>query len=1803
MPDTAYDSLRDKFFNENVAPQVLKQGYGLETARQQFLKETERPGKSSMPRTSLVAKEALSAAVAPFSAITPGPAREAADAASKAAGEAQQQGVSPGPYQFAGSMLGQAPYWAIGMGAAGELAKGVEAGPILERAIKTAAGGLIQGTYDLGKSQNVIEGLKGAAMGAATVGAFESIGPLKNWLMKSGLPEGQASAVDQVAKGVASDPQWEQAIQAALGHGRLDDDINMWVGEQIRAAQKAGVAKKLIPDFSVKGLKLEMTGADGKPYVFTSPGQVEQMIGRITDHLNAGGFLDQVSGSPKAVNDFYKLLNMANPDSFDLDLPLKEVTGQPSAIKLPQVNDEVIQPPVPPKQTVPAAPPPLEVLERLRATLNSDRGVTLIDPSVNLQDAQAQRIIQAGKQKGYVLQTGPDGTLAFGEPKLVQRMLGAQAAKAGVDLNKLINARNSVYHATDLEGFRGILDAGHIESPSGYDTVDNLMIEYEEAHPDWTSEQVQDAAEAAAFGNEGVSVSRAPRVASKAEKAITFVIDAEKMPRTRPYVEEGFGKTTAGGFEAEPMEPYDFGTPEDHAPERNPHFEFEQRTHNEPVPLSAVRGVIVDKQALWEAHSAEAYSATPDEVIAQIRDQATKAGLDVKVMDSGRDVHSYRAGLANQPENLRWGADLKIPLYDQLETQPDGQILNKLSGQSYDSIADAVSDTPHDVKADSTELVRGSSHIPLDERGQAHVDHLGERLALKGGLDHLAWSDTLRTQQTADAILDHSPKTQVIGPTPDMQSWAKGDLEGAVNTPDIRNYSDQLAKDHPDHEIGGMGPMSTRPGESFNQVKGRVLNYVKSLVDEFEKDPSQKIGVVTHFTPIKVVESWVKKGMPDDLSIDSDAYARERSAPAGVYKLAPNEQGAWKLRKVNIDNDQQLQPGIYFIRHGETAWNRGGAEAAAAGTQRSVSMSAEDVSYKQTPLSHRFIGKIPDEVMPEDATAVTIPSGAGQKPSIFYKEANKELIFHENLHGHYSYLGIDDWLNKEANDPIVHEIFQGAFPEDAQRLYSSSNALPEEVFNYAASALRVGNDQLLEHFGEADTSKEHVIEWTVNTSKKILDRAAEEADSIHKRTLERRLNAVVSRGSGQLEDVDRIFSTGPEHLDIERNQYAVREGDQTTYFNDRASAIDHMEQTYQEPLQAPELVPGVPDGTPKYALKVPAPANKPPLTTEPTPPELTSLPQPIKAGTSVFSFFVRPFYDWIGDVSQKFERPDLYSAFSRVGEQIQQYSNAIRPFTHTLRDTIAEHADRQTDFLKWIQADEAHRPFIEQELAFTPKELEALHTYNAQFLEQMPDLKDFLREQMPALRDAQYNVRKVYPKGEAHGLGGELVSSGRIDPRDTNLIRLSSIWVRSQLHGEIVEPALKDAEKLAEEKLPTGQYALGQLAPLLRRHIAYTRGTPDVTARAINGAIQAAVESINTGIGKLNGRLPDNMQIPTIDRAPHDLLQEYVMLTYAGAMAAKPGVLARAGLQTFITGFPLMGNYIWKGMAKSFEVAREGYSAADAWKTAEKYGAFIEKAGIQEMMAGGGEMDWEGKLADRSLRMVQWTHNISRLVSFWGHSEKALDALHNSAHDPEAFTKASDLWFMPKGMRQKYLQELPNVSPAQYEDFSRRIGSDLTKLTQWNYQKGANPGLYKWQLGRLFGQYGTWPLNYIEYARRYMAGSDKTAAVQALARLTLAHGSILAAGASAGIDTSSWVFAQPMAYGGGPFLQATIGLPKAVGDWHTEEGSEARQQLLDLVNPLDLLPGGDEAHQLWQAVASKDPNLYIKMLGFKPLKD
>jgi len=225
------------------------------------------------------------------------------------------------------------------------------------------------------------------------------------------------------------------------------------------------------------------------------------------------------------------------------------------------------------------------------------------------------------------------------------------------------------------------------------------------------------------------------------------------------------------------------------------------------------------------------------------------------------------------------------------------------------------------MAASGIDINRGSStEDALSPEGVEQVQETGQKLAAKGGLDKVVASPSVRTAQTAQEVAAADPKTPPVSTDQGLESWAMGNLEGQPEAL-VKDQIRDLIRKNPQAVIPGQGKLTTRPGESFRDYQNRAIPAIRGVMQQLAFEPNSKIGVPIHSSVIKLIKGWIKKGSPDDNSIDPSAMDKESEAPGTVAHLFPNADGEWEVNDVNLDDKKPLPPGIFLIRHGNTPWN------------------------------------------------------------------------------------------------------------------------------------------------------------------------------------------------------------------------------------------------------------------------------------------------------------------------------------------------------------------------------------------------------------------------------------------------------------------------------------------------------------------------------------------------------------------------------------------------------------------------------------------------------------------------------------------------------------------------------------------------------------------------------------------------------------------------------------------------------------------------------------------------------------------
>ena len=256
--------------------------------------------------------------------------------------------------------------------------------------------------------------------------------------------------------------------------------------------------------------------------------------------------------------------------------------------------------------------------------------------------------------------------------------------------------------------------------------------------------------------------------------------------------------------------------------------------------------------------------------------------------------------------------------------------------------------------------ITGSADIPLTPGGERQVENL-ERKAEVVPFDAVYHAPTERSVETANQF--SGTKTAL----PLFDGWARGVYEGEPAEKVKAEMSYLIL--HPDEVPAGLSPISGQPGQSWNQMALPMFDEVRLLATEAIVN-HQRVLVVTSGGNMQAIDAWGKAGFPEDGNFDHTGIAAQPywSVTGKMFKLGPDG-----LEEVSDDRD----PGLYFIEHGETAFNSKGEPGAVTPGEKGVgSESGTEPTVQRTgPADIQPLGSQPSEVPSEPGAAEPVAGG------------------------------------------------------------------------------------------------------------------------------------------------------------------------------------------------------------------------------------------------------------------------------------------------------------------------------------------------------------------------------------------------------------------------------------------------------------------------------------------------------------------------------------------------------------------------------------------------------------------------------------------------------------------------------------------------------------------------------------------------------------------------------------------------------------------------------------------------------------
>lgn len=345
--------------------------------------------------------------------------------------------------------------------------------------------------------------------------------------------------------------------------------------------------------------------------------------------------------------------------------------------------------------------------------------------------------------------------------------------------------------------------------------------------------------------------------------------------------------------------------------------------------------------------------------------------------------------------------------------------------------------------------------------------------------------------------------------------------------------------------------------------------------------------------------------------------------------------------------------------------------------------------------------------------------------------------------------------------------------------------------------------------------------------------------------------------------------------------------------------------------------------------------------------------------------------------------------------------------------------------------------------------------------------------------------------------------------------------------------------------------------------------------KGMNSASEAAYE-------RLKGYRADLVNMPTGDQAHYTKKALEAFMSKRGIKATEVGHIEDAFIQWGYTAS--MGFRPWLPIRNTFQI----FTTLDPWlgedfvpkairqvvndKSGQIY-AQLRQAGVvtSDLPLHGMDVANMQKLGGRLLKSgMQWYKNsddYTRAVAYLASTNKwdaAMKQLQEGIISREQFVQtASGLHAVREGRRNQILQLLDEGNAAAARHM---LGTDMVEHTMFAYRHTARPEAFrKGLVGKLFGTFGTYPVQYVENVRQALTTSGMTPAQKAAwAGKFVANAGALYLGFRelAGIEAGNFLPWVPAQFAGGPWYDMAYGVSKSLAPGY--RGRQARAEVFGI---------------------------------------
>lgn len=447
-------------------------------------------------------------------------------------------------------------------------------------------------------------------------------------------------------------------------------------------------------------------------------------------------------------------------------------------------------------------------------------------------------------------------------------------------------------------------------------------------------------------------------------------------------------------------------------------------------------------------------------------------------------------------------------------------------------------------------------------------------------------------------------------------------------------------------------------------------------------------------------------------------------------------------------------------------------------------------------------------------------------------------------------------------------------------------------------------------------------------------------------------------------------------------------------------------------------------------------------------------------------------------------------------------------------------------------------------------------------------------------------MKKILPD-EFVKYAGLRMRSGELDIYEVDPVLMAYKHVRSLLMGQFFDPVRPGLEAALAE-LKRGGFRRGY--QIMNEYVDELIGKPITSFTALNEAVRT--------IARMFG-------VKEPDRIAEQLINNTVALGYGATIPFRAALLARNYFQMFQMVPARIG-------FEDFFIGLKRALSDDGFKMAVANDAI--PIGVTPVFASTEVLGLEAfrgvnirvrRAFERGFEWYRKADDVGRSAAFHGYRSRAKrlqEAVNNGKITWEQFRARAKV----NTFDSVDIAEFERIwGTGNQEGAINYLGTILSRETAFRYGHANHPAGWGGIFGRLFGQFGTWPVQYKDYLLQGIARGGTKDKVEFLATHAAVNMGFVAAGAAAGINLWSFSSFPSLNYTGGPFADLSVDLIRMWNGSPAERALAKRSffmQFPTFEDPRSIfIPGSYFVGDVWTVFreGDVDPQAFLEAGGFR----